>query len=234
MMLAVRAFLITLVVVLAVVFAIDRLAPLIAEGQLADKVRSYLDSDKDPDVDIHGFPFLNQAFGGEYDDIEVTLQDASLKGLPEADFSAHLHGVEVPFSDAISGSIDKVPVRDAVGTVTLPYDAAAEELGRSDLTFADAGAGLLRVSGQSDVLGMSADFSAETKLSIEDGAIALDIQSATVGGQDLPDDLVSVLGDQLGLHFDVPELPFGIQLDDATAASDGLRLRAVGHDLVLG
>src|SRR5688500_5269799 len=75
-----------------------------------------------PEVDITGFPFLTQALGGRYDEVRISLTAAQL-GQPEgtrADVA--LHGVEVPLSAVLAGSVREVPVERVDGTATLSYE----------------------------------------------------------------------------------------------------------------
>lgn len=233
-----KALLITLAVLLGLVIAADRITPLIAEDVLAGKIRSELQLASDPDVSIHGFPFLTQAFGGEYDDIEITANAVELRAegmpeLPPMTFHANLYGVQVPFSDAISGSISEVPISRAEGSVTVPFDAIPAFIGE-DMALSEGKDGAINIEGTKNLAGFDVQYSGVGRIEIADGKITVVGESVQILGQEVPDDLVSALTEELGFNFDIPALPFGLQITSARATDAGLQVSATGKNFVLG
>ena len=105
-----KALLIVLVLVLGLAVLGDRVAHGIAEDRVATELAEKGGLQGTPDVAIAGFPFLTQAVAGRYDDVEISLTAEQL-GQPagtRADIA--LHGVEVPLSSVLSGSVAQVPV----------------------------------------------------------------------------------------------------------------------------
>src|SRR6266487_1277477 len=68
-------------VLIALLVAADRVGLYVAERLAGDTIESSQDLSSRPDVDIGGFPFLNQAITGNYDKITVTAHDVPV-GLP--------------------------------------------------------------------------------------------------------------------------------------------------------
>ena len=91
---------------------------------------------------------------GRYDDVRISLTAEEL-GQPagtRADIA--LHGVHVPLSSVLSGSVEQVPVDRIDGTATLSYALLSAQLG-GDTTLRREGDGL-RITKTVEVLGPDA------------------------------------------------------------------------------
>jgi hypothetical protein len=62
----------------------------------------------------------------------------------------------------------------------------------------------------------------------------VDVETAAGAGVDVPGFLVSRVSDLLDLRYDVPALPFGLQLTGVRPAADGVDLELAARDTVLG
>jgi hypothetical protein len=186
----------------------------------------------EPEVDITGFPFLTQALGGRYDEVRVSATAAQL-GQPEgtrADVA--LHGVQVPLSDALGGSVDQVPVDRIDGTATLSYDLLSAQLG-PDTTLEPEGDGL-RITRTVDVLGQRLRLTAAGQVTLEGSDLVVDVSQASGAGVEVPGWLLEQAADLLDLRYTVPTLPFGLQLTSVTPAEDGVVVTVEADDVVLG
>src|ERR671930_802776 len=72
---AVRVLALVVAAILALLVVIDRVGDYVAERIAADTIKSAQHLPSRPDVDIAGFPFLNQLITGKYDKITVTADD---------------------------------------------------------------------------------------------------------------------------------------------------------------
>jgi hypothetical protein len=228
----VRALLIVVLLLLGLAVVADRFAVAIAEDKVAQQLAEKGGLHGTPAVDIAGFPFLTQAVAGRYDDVRISLTAEQL-GQP-AGTRAHvvLHGVHVPLSGVVSGSVDRVPVDRIDGTATLPYSLLTAELG-GDTTLRPEGKGL-RITRTVELLGKKVPLSAAGTVTLDGNQLVLDVSKAAGAGVDLPGFLVSRASDLLDLRYDLPALPFGLHVTALTPASDGVHLTLGATGAVLG
>jgi hypothetical protein len=124
----VRALLVVLLVLAALLVIADRVGVAVAEDQVADRIAEQAGLPGPPEVDITGFPFLTQAVSGTYDEVRIQLTSEDLGQPDGTDADIALRGVQVPLSDVISGSVQQVPVDRVDGTATLSYDLLSAQL----------------------------------------------------------------------------------------------------------
>ena len=101
---------IALVIVVVLLVAADRIALLVAESQIADRVQKSQELSAHPHVSIKGFPFLTQVLGGRYHEVDVSVRNITRNNLTVDRLSVQAHGVSVPLSKVMSGSVSEVPV----------------------------------------------------------------------------------------------------------------------------
>ena len=223
-----KVLLVVVAVLLGLALLVDRVAVGIAEDRVGQELATKGGLQGTPEVDITGFPFLTQALGGRYDEVRISLTAAQL-GQPEgtrADVA--LHGVEVPLSAMLAGSVRKVPVERVDGTATLSYELLATGLG-ADTTLAREGDGL-RITRTVELLGQRVALTAVGQATLDGSEVVIDVEQAAGAGVELPGFLVSRASDLLDLRYAVPALPFGLRLTSVTPAEDGVvvGLEAVG------
>ena len=227
-----RALLVVVLLLLGLAVLADRVGVGIAEDKVAEQVATKGGLQGTPAVDITGFPFLTQAVSGTYDDVRIALTAEEL-GQPagtRADIA--LHGVHVPLSSVVSGSVDQVPVDRIDGTATLSYALLAAQLG-GDTTLRREGDGL-RITKSVEVLGRTLPLTATGTVALDGDELVVDVERASGAGVDLPDFLVTRVSDLLDLRYTVPALPFGLQLTEVAPAEDGVDVRVEAEDAVLG
>ena len=227
-----RALLVVLLLLGGLAVGADRVAVGIAEDKVAEQLAAKGGLSGTPTVDIAGFPFLTQAVAGRYDGVRISLTAEEL-GQPagtRADIA--LHGVHVPLSSVVSGSVEKVPVDRVDGTATLSYALLSAQLG-GDTRLRREGDGL-RITKTIEVLGQTIPLTAVGTVSLDGNQLVVDVEKATGAGVDLPDFLVTRVSDLLDLRYDVPALPFGLQLTEVEPAEDGVDVRVEAADTVLG
>jgi hypothetical protein len=228
----VRALLAVVVLVL-VLGGAALVADTVAEGIAEDRVAAALQDSGDlagaPQVDVAGWPFLTQAVAGTYDEVRIALTAGDL-GQPEgtrADVT--LRGVHVPLSDALSGSVQEVPVDRVDGTATLSYDLLSRELG-GGTTLERAGDGL-QVTRTVEVLGYTVPLTAVGDVVLQGDDLVVEVEEAAAAGVDVPDFVVDRAVGLLDLRYPV-RLPFGLQLTGVTPADDGVDVAVEARDTV--
>jgi DUF2993 family protein len=227
----VKALVVVVLLLLGLLVVGDRVAVGVAEDQVATQVQEKGGLKGTPEVDIAGFPFLTQAVGGHYDDVRIALTAAEL-GQPEgthADIA--LHGVRVPLSAVVSGSVQEVPVDRIDGTATLSYALLSAQL-PGDTTLKREGDGL-RITRTVEILGQSLPLTAAGRVKLDGSDIVIDVGEASGAGVDVPDWLLRRAADLLDLRYTVPALPFGLQLTSVTPADDGVDLGLQARNTVL-
>jgi hypothetical protein len=227
----VRALVVVVLLLLGVAVLVDRVAVGVAEGKVATELASKGGLQGTPEVDIAGFPFLTQAIGGSYDDVRISLTAADL-GQPEGIRAViDLHGVHVPLSGVLSGSVTTVPVDRVDGTATLSYALLAAQLG-GDTTLRREGDGL-RITRTVQVAGMTLPLTATGTVSLAGDEVVIDVANASGAGVDVPGFLAQQVSNLLDLRYKIPPLPFGLQLTSVTPGDDGVDVRVEAVDTVL-
>jgi hypothetical protein len=228
----VRALLVVVLLLVGLAVVADRVAVGVAEDRVGQELAATGGLAGTPEVEIAGFPFLTQAVAGRYDDVRISLTAAEL-GQPEGT-RAHvaLHGVHVPLSSALSGSVDRVPVDRIDGTATLSYALLSAQLG-GDTTLRSEGDGV-RITKTVELLGQTIPLTATGTVALDGNELVIDVERASGAGVDLPDFLVTRAGDLLDLRYAVPALPFGLQLTGVRPDADGVDVRVAAEDTVLG
>jgi hypothetical protein len=227
----VKGLLITLVVLLGLAVAADRIAVGIAENKVAEQLAAKGGLAGTPSVDIAGFPFLTQAFGGDYRDVRISLTAHDLGQPAGTRADVRLHGVHVPLSSVLSGSVKQVPVDRIDGTATLSYDLLAAQLG-GDTTLRREGDGL-RITKTVQVLGQTLPLTAVGTVTLHGNDLVVDVQKASGAGVDVPGFLVDRVSDLLDIRYTIPALPFGLQLTSVQPADDGVDVTVAAKDTVL-
>jgi LmeA-like phospholipid-binding len=227
----VKGLLIALVVLLGLAVAADRIAVGIAEDKVAEQLAAKGGLAGTPSVDIAGFPFLTQAVAGDYEDVRISLTAADLGQPAGTRADVRLHGVHVPLSSVLSGSVSEVPVDRIDGTATLSYGLLAAQLG-GDTTLRREGDGL-RITKTVEVLGYTLPLTAAGTVTLDGNDLVVDVQNASGAGVDVPGFLVDRVSDLLDIRYTVPALPFGLQLTGVQPADDGVDITVAAQDTVL-
>jgi hypothetical protein len=227
----VRALAVVVLLVLGLVVLLDRLAVGVAEDKVATELVTRGGLEGSPEVDITGFPFLTQAIGGSYDDVRISLTAAEL-GQPEgtrADIA--LHGVRVPLSSVLSGSLAQVPVDRIDGTATLSYALISSRLGQ-DTELTREG-DRLRITRTVEVLGQQLRLTAAGGVTLEGSDLVVDVQEAAGAGVEVPGFLLNRAADLLDLRYPLPALPFGLEVTSVRPGVEGVAVRVEATDTVL-
>ena len=231
--------------VLAVVFAFLLVALVIADRVAATAAHAAVekplsaqapfDSGNKPDVSIRGIPFLTQALGGKYDDIEVSGNQLRLDRVSGVDFDAHMHGVHVPFSKALSRNVTSLPIDRVDASVGIPYREAARLTGIQGLTLSPGAGGALHVSVAVSVPGTSGTVaaSANATVRVSGNRLSYKVGQISVAGVQLPAAVTSAVESQMDGAFTLPSLPYRLEVTGVTASSSGVQVSAHADHIVV-
>lgn len=226
-----KGLLITVVVLLGLLVAADRIGVVVAEDQVAAQIAERGQLTGEPEVDITGFPFLTQAVAGRYEDVQLSLTAAQL-GLPDGGSAVvSLQGVQVPLSDVIGGDVAEIPVERIEGRAALSYGLVSSQLD-GDTLLTREGDGV-RVTRTVEVLGQSARLTAVGQVALDGQDLVITVEQAAGAGVDIPDFLLEAAQDLLDFRYTVPALPFGLQLTGLTTTDSGVDLTVQATDTVL-
>ena len=225
------ALVVLLLLVVGVLVVVDRVAVGVAEDRVAEEVAARGGLTGPPEVEVAGFPFLTQAVSGEYDDIRVHLTAEQLAQPAGTRADVALRGVHLPLPDALSGSVQEIPVDRVDGTATLSYALLAERIG-GGTALAQEGEGI-RVTRTVEVLGLELTVTATGTVGLDGQDLVIDVGDASAGAVDVPDAVLERAADLLDLRHPVPALPFGLQLTSVTPGADGVVVRVAAADTVL-
>jgi hypothetical protein len=224
---------VTLLVLVGVLVAADRIAAGVAGARIASRVRTSEGLATTPDVSIRGFPFLTQVVTGHYGDISVTAHGLRRDGLLLQQVQVSLRGVRVRLGDVASGSLPDIPVDRGTAAVSVTYPDLNSYLADRRLTVGDAG-GALRVTGSVTVpvLGR-VSLSAPLRLSASGETLTLVPEAVHSVAGVLPSPARAIAVELLTIRVSLHGLPFGVRLDQAQVTPDGLRIAASARDITL-
>lgn len=131
-----RGFLITLLVLVVLLVGADFGARWITEDRVAAQLQSQLKLDNEPDVDIHGFPFVTQAASGEYGSVTLTAEHLAYKQLQDITLVADLGDVRLPPQSIIDGTVRSIPARTVTASAEIDPTDLARVLHVQEITVA--------------------------------------------------------------------------------------------------
>ena len=233
----VRRLVALVVVLLALLVGLDRLASYLTSRELATRAQRSEHLSHKPHVVVHGFPFLTQVVGGRYDRIDATVDDLSVpQGLDIAELHVTLRGVRVSLSDVIHGDVRRVPVDQGDATARVTYAALDVALNRQvpggiiALHTSDGGSGRIALAGTYTGPGGPLSIRGVAGVTITADRMRVTPVPGTLAN--LPSFVRAPLIGALTSSFPLPALPFDVHLTGAHAGSDGVVLTATGENLV--
>jgi hypothetical protein len=228
-----RRLAISIVVVLGLLVAADRIALVITERLAATAFQNSQDLSQRPSVSVHGFPFLTQLAAEDFGDVQVqarglTIEKNTRLALPVAQLDVTLHHL------TIVDGFSTVKVQSATATALVDYDDLSHTLG-VQIGYGGQvdGVGRVEASGTVTVAGQSvtARVTAGVAGSSARGLSFTDPQ-VVAGGVTIPPSLLGPLTGVFNRDIPFGTLPFGVRLDSMTATANGLVADLSARDLV--
>lgn len=199
--------LLIMVVLLGAIFVVaDRIAVSVAQDRVATRLAGQRPFAGTPTVTIHGFPFLTQAVGGSYSDIEVRGTGQELAGMTGATVDAKLHGAHIPLS-AVSGGVQTVPVDQVDVAITVALSRVAQATGVPGLTLTSNNGNVVATAPVT-LAGVQVTVTATVHLSITGGALDGSLSGVRALSGRLPNGLVSEAEQAVRIHLALPNLGF--------------------------
>lgn len=231
-----RKFLLTLLVLAALLIAADFGARVYAESRTADAVQTELGTTTAPDVSIEGFPFLFHAVRGEYPQVVMTAANIDNALLPGIRAVLTLVTVTLPLRDALSGDTSNLAAQATNLQVLIPLSSLAAAL-QNDLTLSAAPDGSLMVSTTLRVAGQPIVVTGTATLTVADDTLTLSVGSLTAAGIDLTP-VVKAAADSLAVElsrsFALTGLPFTVTQASVTVTGSDIVVTADTGPVRLG
>lgn len=236
---------IVLVVLVGLLVAIDFGSAAAAEYQVSKRLRGHLNLPDDPAVTVHGFPFLTQAFGGDYREVDVAADRVSVARLNDLNIEATLHHVRVPFSELVSGSAKTIRVDEVVGRVRIQVTELRKLINVDDLVIEEPGprdtnaAGqplpqdAVKLTGTADVLGQRTKVTVVGRLELAGGQVQVTPLTVRAGDATLPAAVEQNLLRLFTVRVDPGSLPFTVTPTSVRADDGALVVEGTARDVVL-
>ncbi len=229
-------WLIALVVLLLIVAVADRVGATVASNTAARYLAKQAAFAAPPKVQIDGIPFLTQAVGGRYRDVQIRSSEVTLEGVQVSNVRVDLHGVHLPLRSVLGGNVQVLPIDSVAGSVIFSY-AEIDKLAQSQipgLTLVDQD-GQLRVSAKLTVpvLDISADVTGTGTIAVSGSALTIKVTGISAAGVSVPSEVVSQLQAIFAAPIPIPALPYGLHLTAVTAESSGVQVSGSASNVVL-
>ena len=221
-------WLIALVVLLGLLIAADRIALVVAEGQLASHIQSSQKLSQKPDVTIDGFPFLTQVASRDFPHATVDIHGlTATNGLVISDLHADLHGVHV------NSGFNSATVDTLAATAQMSYADIAKALA-SQMTVGGVQVGTIKLSDAGndqvtaayEVLGVSVSATVDVKVT---GVNTLEFKSVSIKTP------VSALftPPNFDVSYNLGALPFAMKLTALSFTPSAVDISATGTNVDL-
>lgn len=181
-----RGFLITVLVLAALLAGADFAVRSLAQDQVATRLQQSLKLTTPPTVDVNGFPFLTQALAGSYDDVDLTAEHIAYQDLRDVTLTAKLSGVALPVQSLVNGTLQSIPTRTVTASARVTPEDLARVLNVRDVTVAPlTDADLERLRGEAEADSSGASGSARALQGVDPSSSVQLSSTTSVLGQDL-------------------------------------------------
>ncbi|MGH3716753.1 MAG: LmeA family phospholipid-binding protein [Micromonosporaceae bacterium] len=226
-------------VLVGLVVAADRGAAYAAEGKISEQVAQKA-AERDitmqgqPEVDVEGFPFLTQVFGGEYDAITIRMRKVSMDGVTAERLDVRATGVKAELTDVMNGTGD-IRAGHVTGEATLAFSAVEEMIGAKGAKVDSSGDKLL-IHVPYTTGSITIQAVAEATVKVTDGKVAISVESIRPEKGELPSYAQSALdayARTLSREIALPKLPYDMTLESAKVTAAGVVATASADNVPL-
>jgi hypothetical protein len=222
-----RKLLIGLVVLVIILVAVDRIGVAVAENKISGRIATAYGLSAKPGVSIAGFPFLTQVAAGDYQEIDVSVNQVRAAGATLHNLNVRLTGLHASVSQVLGGGSSMVTADHAAGSALVGFSAVAQRLPHG-FRLAPDGKNL-RVSGGLAYHGIHLPVSATVALGVSGGGIS--VTPASVGilrWLPLP---LSAFSNRLRFVVPLSTLPLHLHLTWVRVTPGGLRIGAAARNV---
>jgi hypothetical protein len=221
-----RWIIISVVTLLVLLLVADRVGDAVAERVAGDTLQSSQHLQHRPDVDIAGFPFLNQLVTGHYDKITVTAEDVPLRGNARGLVLSRLQVVLRHLTVSRSFSHFHAETGSAVATIAL--GELGDVLG---VQLEYAGEGRVEVTKDITFAGHTLHVRVTARPYLHDGALAF-TDTSVAGAPGVAGAVLDSLTRVFAISIPLQGIPFDVGLHSLTVDRDAVLVTLAGQDLV--
>ena len=222
----------SLIVLVLLLVAADRIGVLVAERIVASKVQSSQSLTSRPSVHIEGFPFLTQVIANRYQAVRLDANDLTVgdrtKRVTLDLLAARLTGVRA--TNHFSG----VTAQQVTATAKISFPELSRLLG---VPISYQAGGRVQASKSVTVLGQTITGTVSARVSVP-GGDTLGFSDVRVGIADasiqLPQSAVNELSAVFSQQLSLTGLPFRLRVQRFDTSSQGISVTASASDVALG
>lgn len=173
---------------------------------------------------VIGRPFLTQALRGRYREVHVTSGGLTIGEMTGVTLDARLHMVYLPLGDLLRHRVEEVTCHRVGGLIVLPFGELARVAPIPGLELSLVGDRLM-ASAALPIPGFSqlARVNGQAVWTVGNGGgLWLRLRGISVAGIAVPGIVVNQLLPTLNVPVALPELPYGLRIDDLRPTRDGL------------
>lgn len=111
------------VLIVALLAVLDRVALHSAQHDVAERLQADAHLHEAPAVQIHGYPFLTQLIGGDFDDVDVIVHGLDSNGVRIDRLTVHVRGVHLSIGDVISQDRSRIHIDHATADLLITNSA---------------------------------------------------------------------------------------------------------------
>jgi hypothetical protein len=223
---------VSLIVLVLLLVAADRIGVLVAERVVASKVQSSQGLTSRPSVHIEGFPFLTQVIANRYQAVRLDANDLTVgdrtKRVTLDLLDARLTGVRA--TNHFSG----VTAQQVTATAKISFPELSRLLG---VPISYQAGGRVQASKSVTVLGQTITGTVSARVSVP-GGDTLGFSDVRVGIADtaiqLPQSAVNELSAVFSQQLSLTGLPFRLRVQRFDTSSQGISVTASASDVTLG
>jgi hypothetical protein len=245
----VKKLIIVGVVLVGLLVAADYGAAAVAEYQVSKRMQSQLVLATPPAVRIHGFPFLLQAFSGDYQQVDVDANGVTAGRLHDLGVQTNLFHVQVPLSDLVNGNVKSVAIKHVTGSASVDPQQLASLINIADLRVStvapnEVPGGLdqksaVKLIGSQNVLGQRTQVTVIASLTLAGGKVVVTPEQVNVAsaalpaGLKLPPAAEQAIRSAFTVQIEPAQLPFGLAPTGVRADNGRLVVDGMGNDVVI-
>jgi hypothetical protein len=211
--------LVSLIVIIVLLVAADRVACTVAENQMASQIQKQGFPAK-PKVTIEGFPFLTQLAAKDFKTVVISASNVTEGPLDIASLNATIHGMH------INSSFSGATVDTINGSALITFTALANAGGiPQGITLSADGSNQVKATVNLAII--SATVVAQVT---KTGPSSINVRVVQAG--DVP---ASVLGNLVNFTINIPksDLPAGLTIQSVSVTQQGILVSVVGHNTTL-
>jgi hypothetical protein len=227
-----RGLLVSLLVLVLLLVAADRIGKAVAEAKVADKVQSSQHLNSQPAVHIDGFPFLTQVTANHYRTIRLDANQLTVGSQDKRVALDWLHArlIGVRATNHFSG----VTADQVAASAKISYSELSRLLG---VPVGYAPGGRVQAKRSVSVLGRTVTGTVSAVITVP-GGDELGFADVRVGVADtsvsLPQSAVSELTAVFASQLSLSGLPFGLRVRQIAPDSGGVQVNATASNVALG